>query len=137
MYGDTIVANAIYIPNRMKPKEKDYSWLLIIIVLGLALLGAIGCKSPHAIDHKDSTECAVFEGWPVIHDTEFEIEAVFVPVENLSLYDKGDVVYIDNDGFIIQPLRDAETNQFITDGLQKVVIHDRILPNKFQLIKQL
>lgn len=46
--------------------QKDYSWLLVAIVLGLALLGSMGCKSAHPVSHGDSTECAVFEGYPLI-----------------------------------------------------------------------
>lgn len=117
--------------------QKDYLWLLVAIVLGLALLGSMGCKgtTTFEVDPKDSTEYAVFEGYPVLHDADFETEAVFVPLAELSMYSAGSTVYIDDNGFIQLPLRDAESRQFVTDGLQHVVLHDRVLPNKFKLIK--
>lgn len=115
--------------------QKDYSWLLVAIVLGLALLGSMGCKSAHPVSHGDSTECAVFEGYPVFHDADFETEAVFVPLEQLSVDNTGSTVWIDDNGFTVIPVRDAETMQFVTEGLQHVVLHSRVMPNKFKLIK--
>lgn len=107
-------------------------------ILGFAMvyfIGAGGCKSAHPINHKDSTECAVFNGYPVTHDTEFETWPVFVPLDKLSVYGSFDTLYIDSNGFVVEPLRDAESNQFVTDGLDKVVLHERVMPNRFQLIK--
>lgn len=116
-------------------KQKDYSWLLLAIILGLAVVGSMGCKGNRKIDHKDSTEYAVFDGWQVEHGKDFETEAVFIPVSELSMYDSGSTVWIDENGFIAMPIRDAETNQFVTDGLQKVELHERVLPNKFIPLK--
>lgn len=115
--------------------QKDYSWLLVAIVLGLALLGSMGCKGSRPVGHGDSTEYAVFEGYPVLHDADFETEAVFVPLDQLSIDNTGSTVWIDDNGFTVIPVRDAETMQFVTEGLQHVVLHDRVLPNKFKLIK--
>lgn len=96
----------------------------------------MGCNGNHSINHKDSTECAVFDGYPITHDKEFETWAVFVPIDQLNTYGTGSIVWIDSKGFIVDPLiRDAETMQFVTDGLDRVILHERILPNKFQSIK--
>lgn len=116
-------------------KQKDYSLLLIVIILGLAAIGSMGCKGSRHINHKDSTECAVFEGYPVNHTAYFETEAIFIPVEAVSAYGMGETVWIDTNGFVSMPIRDAESNQMITDGLQEVVINARVLPNKYILIK--
>ena len=112
--------------------QKDYSWLLVAIVLGLALLGSIGCKSSHSVAHIDSAEYAVFEGWPIEHGADFEIEAVFMPLADTSLYKAGQTLWIDSNGFISHPMmHDAETKQYVDPGFQHVVLHERVLPNKY------
>ncbi|HXU28316.1 MAG TPA: hypothetical protein VN698_13880 [Bacteroidia bacterium] len=121
----------------MKKSKEKYALILVGIVLGLAVIGSMGCKGNKAIDHKDSTLCAVYEGWPVIHDAEFETEAIFIPLADTSLFKQGQSVWIDTAGLIQRPMmRDAETKQFVDPDLHNVVIHERWLPNKYALIKQ-
>lgn len=112
--------------------QKDYSWLLVAIVLGLALLGSMGCNGSRPFSHGDSTEYAVFEGYPVLHDADFETEAVFVPLADTSLYKAGQTLWIDSNGFVSHPMiRDAETRQYVDPGFQHVVLHERVMPNKY------
>src|ERR1700761_7714899 len=107
--------------------QKNYSWLLVAIVLGLALLGSMGCKSSHSAAHIDSAEYAVFEGWLIEHGTDFEIETVFMPLADTSLYKTGQALWIDSNGFISRPMmRDVETKQYVDPGFQLLVLHERV-----------
>jgi hypothetical protein len=107
--------------------------LFIIGAMGMSLCA---CKGKVVVNHKDSTECAVYEGWPIVHDEEFETYPVFIPVSDTSSYYQGEKLWLDTNGFVVMPLRDAETGRFVTEGYDSVILHGRMLPNRYELIKQ-
>ena len=105
-----------------------------IILSLITLTCLVSCKQQKPVDNKVKIEVAVYEGWPITKEKEFEIEAIFIPIERIGIHIPGDTVLIEPSGFIRElPFRYEDNGHVFTDttGLQKVVIHGRVLPNKF------
>lgn len=103
-------------------------------VLFIALVISAGCHQAKKPLHTGKIEVAVYEGYPVHHGQVFEVEAVFIPIEQLGIHEKGDTVFVDTAGFIRElPLRYIDNNHIYTDttGLTRLIINDRVLANKF------
>jgi hypothetical protein len=102
---------------------------LIITLSAFALLTA--CNAP---TNQSKTECAVFEGYPLNHAKEFETEPVFIPVSLIHIYAKGDTVAVDSNNVAQGMPIHAKDNRWIEPTYTRLVIHERIEPNK--LIKE-
>lgn len=90
------------------------------------------------VDHKDSTECAVFEGFPLAHGTDFETEPIFIPLSLVPVYSQGDTVLIDSNNVVQgMPLyaSDERRGRWVDPKLTRLMLHARITPNKYLLTK--